>query len=94
MPLVNCEINLILTLSNRFFIIDSSIAGQEPTFTITDTKIYVPVVTLSTQDNVKLLEQLKPGFKRTISWNKYDPKVTVKQQNQYLDFLKSKVFKA
>ena len=48
MPLINCEINFILTWSNRGFIIDNPIAGQEPTFTITDTKLYVPVVTLST----------------------------------------------
>ena len=38
---------------------------------ITDTKLYVPIVTLSTQDNTKLLEQLKSGFKRTINWDKY-----------------------
>ena len=74
---IKCEISLILTWSNRGFIIDNPIAGQEPTFTITDTKLYVPVVTLSTQDNAKLLEQLKSGFKRTINWNKYELKVTV-----------------
>ena len=51
MPLINCEINLILTLSARSFIIDAPIACQESTFTITDTKLYVPVVSLSTQDN-------------------------------------------
>ena len=49
MPLINCEINFILIWSNRCFIIDNPISGQEPTFTITDTKLYVPVVTLSTQ---------------------------------------------
>ena len=49
MHLINREINLILTWSNRCFIIDNTIAGQKPTFTITDTKLYVPVVTLSTQ---------------------------------------------
>ena len=49
MQLINCEINLILNWSNRCFIIDNTVAGQEPTFTITDTKLYVPVVTLSTQ---------------------------------------------
>ena len=70
---------------NRCFIID--IAGQGPTFTITYTKLYVLVVTLSTQDNTKLLEQLKSSFERTINWNKYEPKVTVQQQNRYLDFL-------
>ena len=42
---------------------------------------------MSSQDNAKLLEQLKSGFKRTINCNKYEPKVKVEQQNQYLDFL-------
>ena len=87
MPLINCEINLILTRSNRCFIINNPIAGHEPTSTITDTKLYVSVVTLSTQNNGKPLEQLKSGFKRTINWNKYELKVTIEQQNQYLDFL-------
>ena len=87
MPLINSEINFILTGSARCFIIDNPIDNQEPTFAITDTKFYVPVVTLSIQDNAKLLEQLKSGFKRTINWNKYCPKVTVEQQNRYLDFL-------
>ena len=82
---INCEINLILTWSDIFFIIDNPIANQEPTFTKTDTKLYVPVLTLSTQ--AKLLEQLKPGFERTNNWNEYEPKVTVEQQNQFLDFL-------
>ena len=61
------KINLILTCSNRFFIIDNPIADQEPAFTITDTKHYVPVVTLTTQDNAKLFEQSKSGFKRAIN---------------------------
>ena len=84
MPLVSCE---ILNCSNKCFMIDNHIAGQEPTFTITDTKLYVLVVTLSTQDNVKLLEQLKSGFERTINWNKYEPKVTVQEGNRLLDFV-------
>ena len=44
---------------------------RELTFEITDTKLYVPVVTLSKENEIKLLEQLKSGFKRTIKWNKY-----------------------
>ena len=68
MPLINCEVNLILTCSSTCVITNSAGAG---TFEITDTKLYVPVVTLSTQDNSKLLQQLKSGFKRVISWNKY-----------------------
>ena len=67
-PLINCEVNLILTWSSTCVI--SSETG-ETKFKITDTKLYVPVVTLSTQDNAILLQQLKSGFKRTINWNKY-----------------------
>ena len=51
--------------------------AKATTFAIKDTKLYVTVVTLSTQDNAKLLQQLKSGFKRTITWNRYDPKVSV-----------------
>ena len=76
MTLIDCEINFILTWSNRCFTIDNPIDNQEPTFAITDTKLYGPVVTLSTQDNPKLLEQLKSCFKRRTKWNKYEPKVT------------------
>ena len=68
MPLIDCEVNLILTRSSTCVINNSADAGR---FTITDTKLYVPVVTLSTQDNTKLLQQLKSGFKRTINWNKH-----------------------
>ena len=64
MPLINCEVNLILTWSKDCVITNSTGAGK---FKITETKLYVPVVTLSTQDNAKLLQQLKPGFKRTIN---------------------------
>ena len=61
--------------------------NQVPTFTVTDTKLYVPVVTLSTQNNSKLLGQLKSGFKKTIYWNKYQSKITKQSQNQHLDYL-------
>ena len=66
-PLINCEVNLILTWSSTCVITNSTSAGIFP---ITDTKLYIPVVTLSIQDNAKLLQQLKSGFKRTINWNK------------------------
>ena len=71
MPLINCEIELILTWSRNCVIISTDINNQTPTFTIAEINLYVPIVTLSTQDNAKLLPQLKSGFKRTISWNKY-----------------------
>ena len=71
MPLINCEVNLILTWSKDCVITNSTGEGK---FAITETKLYVPVVTLSTKDNEKLLQQLKSGFKKTISWNKYPSK--------------------
>ena len=74
MPLINCEINFILTWSAVCSIIDAPIASQEPTLTITGTNIYVPVITLPTQDNTKILKQLKSIFKRTIDWKKYHTK--------------------
>ena len=71
MPLINCKVELILTWSANCVIIYINVANQVPIFTITETNLYVPVVTLSSQDNAKLLPQLKSGSKRTISWNKY-----------------------
>ena len=56
-------------------------------FTITQTKLYVPVVTLSAQDNVKLLQQLKSDFKRTINWNKCEWNIKTFTQNRYLNYL-------
>ena len=72
MPLINCEINLILTWSEGCVI--SSATGATK-FKIRTRKVCVPVVTLSTQVNAKLLQQLKSGFER-INWNKYQPKVS------------------
>ena len=84
MPLINCEVNLILTWSSTCVIKDSSDAA---TFAITDTKLYVPVVTLSTQENTKFLQQLKSGFKRVINWNKYLSKPDLLAQNPNLKHL-------
>ena len=81
MPLISCEIELILTWSRNCVITYTDVNDQNPTFTITETNLYVPVVTLSTQDNAKLLPQLKSGFKRTIIWNKYLAKPELLAQN-------------
>ena len=81
---MNCEINLILTWSEDYLI---SSATGETKFEITNRKLYDTVVTLSTQDNAKLLQQLKSGFKTTINWNKHQTKVSTEGVNQYLDFL-------
>ena len=63
------------------------VANEVPTFTITETNLYIPVVTLSTQDNAKLLRQLKWGFKRTKSWNKYMSKPALLARSQNLNHL-------
>ena len=86
-PLINCEITLDLNWSESCYIVATNVTAQITTFSITDTKLHIPVVTLSTQDNAKILERLKSGFKRTINWNKYQAKVSTERQNQYLDFL-------
>ena len=90
MPWINCEINLVLTWSANCFTTADPVDRQVWTFEITDTKLYVPVVTLSTQDNAKLLRQLNSDFKRTINWNKYQSKAIIaimQNRNQYLDCL-------
>ena len=71
MPLINCEVNLILTWSSSCVLNSTNIPNQAAIFEITHTKLYVPVVTLSTQENTKFLQQLNSGFKRVINWNKY-----------------------
>ena len=63
MPLVYCEVSVVLTSLSTCVITNSTGAG---TFKITDTKLYVPVVILTAQDNAKLLQQLKSGFKRVV----------------------------
>ena len=87
MPLTNCEIKLILTWSAGCVIIYTDVADQFPTFSMTESNLYIPVVTLSTQDNAKLLPQLKSDFKRTISWNKYLSKPELLAQNENLNHL-------
>ena len=87
MALINCEVNLILTWSADCVIIYTDVANQIPTFTITETNLYVPVVTLSTQDNAKFLQQLKSDFKRTISWNKFLSKPELLPENPNLNHL-------
>ena len=83
MPLINCEVNLILTWSSTCIITNSTGAG---TFEITDTKLYVLVVTLSTKENAKLLQQLKSGFKRVINWNKFLSKPELIRRNPNLNY--------
>ena len=106
MPLINCEINLLLTRSENCVIInrapkEKTVATsaddnlQFPkidntanvTFQITDTKLYVPVVTISTEDYNNFLEQLKSRLKRTIKWNKYRSEMTNQTKTNHLNYL-------
>ena len=57
MPLINCEICLRLIWSKKYFLVAGTAGNEEPKFKVTDAKLYVPIVTLSTQDNIKLLKQ-------------------------------------
>ena len=85
MSLFKCEIHLDLNWSKKCVIVDTAVAGRCPKFSITDTKSYGPLVNLSTQDNTKLLEQLKSGFKRTFNWNKYQSKTSTKRQDYLIN---------
>ena len=101
MALINCEINLILTWSKNCVLTtrdavpakggNSAVTRvNNPTnaaFKTTDTKLYVPVVTLSTKDDNNFLKQLQSEFKRTIKWNKYRSKVTNQTKTNHLNYL-------
>ena len=76
MPLINCKIEFSLGWYEECILSNDVDAA---TFTITDAKLYVPVVTLRTEDNTKLSKSLNEGFKRSIHWNKY--KVIFKDYN-------------
>ena len=101
-PLINCEVELILTWFKNCVLIDKStredIYDTDPNvyeidnpenvkFKITDVKLFVPVVALSKENDIKLLEQLKTGFKRTIKWNKYRSQMSIQPQNNNLNYL-------
>ena len=100
-PLINCEVQLNLTWFKNYLLIDKLTRdadydapidrkidiSENAIFQRTDTKLYVPVVSLSKENEIKLLEQLKSGFKRTIKWNKYRSQMTIQPQNNNLNYL-------
>ena len=81
-----------MTWSENCVVISTSVANQNLTFTITETTLYVPLVTLSTPDNATLSPQLKSGFKITISWTKYLAKPKLLAQNANLNRLSEPSF--
>ena len=100
--MINCEIELILTWFKNCGLISKATRDanynanprvskidnpENAIFQITNTKLYVPVVTLSKENDIKLLEQLKSGFKRTIKWNKYRSQMTIQPQNNNVNYL-------
>ena len=104
--MVNCEVELILTWFKNCVLINKSTRDadynanpivyetdnpEDAIFKITDTKLYVPVFTLSKENDIKLLE-LKSGFKRTIKWNKYRSQMTIQPQNNNLNYLVDPTF--
>ena len=89
MPLINCKIELSLSLIKNC-VLTTAANTSSATFKITDTKLYVPVVTLSAEYNAKLTKQLNEGFKRPVYWNKYkviDNKVMLKELKDFLFLL-------
>ena len=88
---------MILTWSKNYAFVDmptrdaevdnpAIVAPSGATFKIPDTKLYVPVATVSKENDAKRLEQLKTGFKRTIKWSKYRSQMTVQPRNNHLDY--------
>ena len=96
-PLINCEVSLILIWSRECVIaikerrvITNTQRDTSPTnatFKTTDTKLYVSVVTLLTENDQRLLEQLRTGFKRIIGWNKCRSEMTNQTKNKNLNCL-------
>ena len=103
-PLISCEVPLELrwnkkcvinSIENRIINAGPPVRGNEPTsatLAITDCKLYVPVVTLSKDDETKLLTNLKSGFKREIIWNKYISQMTTEAINNKLNILVDHTF--
>ena len=100
MLLINCEVFLTLTRFENCVLTDittqsaTAAQGDNParpainaSANATDTKLYVPVVTLSIESDKRLLEQLRTRFKRTIKWNEYRSKMTNQTQNSNLNYL-------
>ena len=100
--MINCKVELILTWFKNCVLTDKLTRDanynadqrvfeinnpENAIFQIADTKLYVPVVTLPKENDIKLLEQLKSGFKKTIKWNKCRSQMTIQRQNDNLNYL-------
>ena len=102
-PLISCKITLILSWYEKCVLVGNALrnapdlqpdppiaaieSATDTIFEITDCKLYVPVVTLSAENDNKLLEQLKSGFRRSINWNKYMSQMSNQNKNNNLNYL-------
>ena len=93
LTLLNGEVPLALSQAKNSVLIEQHNNATEVNFMITCTKLYFPVITLSINDNIKLLENIKQGFKRTISLNKYRSEITIQSKNINLDYLIDPTFR-
>ena len=91
--MINCETELDLSWRKDCLLIEhhNNITGA--TIQLNNATLYVPVVTLSISNNIKLLENIKQEFKRTILWNKYRSEVTMQPKNNNLDYLINPAFR-
>ena len=81
MPLINCKIHLQLSLTKDCVMSTVGDNDNKTTFEITSTKMYLPIVPLSTKDNVNLTKQLNEGFERSAYWNEFESKIETKPAN-------------
>ena len=93
LPLINCETELDLSWTKDCVLIEHHNNITRVNFMITSTTLYVPVVTLSINDNIKFLKNIKQGFKRTISRNKYRPEIKTQPKHNNLDHLIDPAFR-
>ena len=88
MPLISCKVHVELNWTKNCVMYGRDVAADnnndETIFKITNIKLYVPIVTLSTEDNVKLTKQLNEGFKRTVYWNEYKAKIESRNSDDNL----------
>ena len=93
LSLINCEIELDLSWTKDCVLIEQNNNITSVNLVITSTKLYVPIATLSINDNSKFLQNIKQGFKRTISWNKCRSEIATQPKNNNLDYLIGPTFR-
>ena len=102
MPLISCEVSLELKWNKKCVITsiqwelnldgENTESSTDAALAIKDCKLYIPVVTLSKDDEIKLLTNLKSGFTREIIWNKYRSQMTTEEANNNLNILVDPTF--